>query len=213
MSFSKKFRSFAAWDKLHKGSTSRYVRAIRRKHSLRPDLPLKALSQLHLSRAGVAHRAWKLLSDDDKTLRERALQVLTRMDRGISLTHAMKDIAINRRDVIRQLGEALVKRGARWIVSKNNIIQRELPFYEHGQATRIIVRNQRDARRVSQYMAATKEVFKRKGDLSRLKQFEGKYIIDADGNKRYFETDPQKLFDIQERIEELELVPEWYRWA
>jgi hypothetical protein len=109
------------------------------------------------------------------------------------------------------LGKAILKKGGRWIVSKLNWIQRELPFYEDGKATTIIVRNQRDARRVSKYMAAAKKVLK--GDTKELKKFTGKYIIDAEGKKRYFETDPQAIFDIHERIEELETIPEWYRWA
>jgi len=74
------------------------------------------------------------------------------------------------------------------------------------------VRNQRDATRVSQYLAATKEVFKRGGDLSKLKKFEGQYIVDADGVKHHLETDPQAIYDAHERIEHPEVAQDVYRW-
>lgn len=210
MAFSEKYGNFKAWLKAA-DRTTRYGQLIIKKHKIFPKLSLNALRAVAVTEGFLSRKSWKTLSLTEKTMRERALQVYTRMNKGESLTEARNGIKISMKQLLKHLGKALFKKGRRWAIKKTNNIQRELPFYENGRAVTIVVRNQRDARRVSEYMAATKRVLR--GDDTTLQPFEGEYIIDADGRERFFETNLERIFEIHDCIENQEIIPEWYRWA
>jgi len=211
MKFSSKYDTFEDWLSSFKGSES-YKNRIIRLHSKYPNASLsqlrghpkareKTVSQL--KQKAVYKRSWSELTKKELNLREKSLEVLSKVRNGQSLSKASKELHIEPKTVIKYTN-AFRKLKGKWIVKSQDRISRVMSIYENGKQEWIEVRDSRIASKIGKYNSAVNE-FLRTGNESILKQFK-KPFKDSKGNLHYFETDPDKLYEIAESQEE----PEFY---
>jgi hypothetical protein len=101
---------------------------------------------------------------------------------------------------VRRASGAFRKRGARWVATRTDRVQRYLQTYEHGTRTSVLVRDSRTATLLSRYANAVGRYLET-GDPSGLREFEGKTYVDAHGKVHTFETDPAMIRAAVERSE------------
>lgn len=211
MRFSPKYKNFEDWLTNFKGSES-YRNRIIRMHSKYPNA---SLSQLRGHPKGKEHivsvlkpepvykRSWSELTKRELTLREKSLEVLSKVRKGQSLTKASKELQTTPETVIKHTG-AFRKVKRKWIAKSQDRISRVMSIYENGKKEWIEIRDSRIASKIGKYNSAVNE-FLRTGDIKVLKKFK-KPFKDAHGKLQYFKTDPDKLYEIAEQQEE----PEFY---
>ena len=147
---------------------------------------------------------WKNLTGKQKSQRKLALEVLRLMRKGNSFSSATKETGFSSYLSKKNLGRYLRKKSGRFFPTKTDSIQRSMEFYEKGKGRIFIVtKNSKDASLIGEYFASVRQAI-RTGDDSHLKKFKRKSITDAEGKKHKFETDLEKIFDIEEGIEEPE---------
>jgi len=211
MKFSPKYDIFEDWLNNFKGSES-YKNRIIRLHS---KYPSASLSQLrghpkarervisHLKEKTVYKRSWSELTRRELILREKSLDVLRKVKNGQSLSKASKELHIKPETVIKNTN-AFRKSKGKWIAKSEDRISRVMSIYENGQQKWIEIKDSRIASRIGKYNSAVNE-FLRTGNEDILKQFI-KPFKDSKGNLHFFETYPDKLYEIAESLEE----PEFY---
>ena len=195
--FSATYRTFAAWFQA-KPRVSAYAKTIIRRHSIAPHATLGLLREK--APASASQLSWGSLSAGQRELRKRSLDVLKLMRQGQPLSTAAKHVDITPRAAREQLGHALVKHGGRWMARKYDTIQRVMRIYEHGRITSIAVTNSKDASLIGEYFSAVRKALRTR-DPHPLQKFKHLTITDAEGKVHRFETDYQKVKDIDERIE------------
>ena len=208
-SFSSKYGTFASWIKSGVRNT-RYGKEIIKKHYLMPKLALNELRNARITKATISNKHYMSLTSAENTSRQKALKVLYRMRRGERFKDILKEIEIKAVDVKRHLGNTIYKKRGRLLARPTDTIERNMVFYENGRIRSIIITNSRDARRIAQYMNAVKEALNT-GDDKPLRKFKNMVTTDAYGNKRKFETELEKLYEIEEQKEDSEFF-EVYRW-
>jgi len=211
MEFSPKYNIFEHWPNNFKGSKS-YKNRIIRLHSKYPNA---SLSQLRghpkagervvsqLKEKPVYKKSWSELTRRERILREKSLDVLRKVRNGQSLSRASKELHIRPETVIK-ITNAFRKSKGKWIARSQDRISRIMSIYENGQQKWIEIRDSRIASGIGKYNSAVNQ-FLRTGNEDVLKQFI-KPFKDSKGNLHYFETDPDKLNEIAESLEE----PEFY---
>jgi len=211
MIFSDKYHTFQDWLSSFKGSQS-YKDRIIRLHSKYPDA---SLSQLRghpegeeklvsvLKPKPVFKRSWSELTRRERSLRERSLEVLSKVRNGKSLSEASRELHTNPETVIKNTN-AFRKSKGKWVAKSQDRISRVMGIYENGKQEWIEIKDSRTASRIGKYNSAVKE-FLRTGNKDILKPFK-KPFKDAKGKLHYFETNPEKLYEIAESQEE----PEFY---
>jgi hypothetical protein len=211
MIFSDKYSTYQDWINNFKGSES-YKSRITREHSKYPDASLsqlrghpkekqKLVSKLKVK--PVYKRSWYDLSKRELRLREQSLDVLSKVRNGKSLYEASKEIGIEPKAVVKNTN-AFKKVNGKWIAKSQDRISRVMGIYENGKQEWIEIKDSRTASRIGKYNSAVKE-FLRTGNKDILKPFK-KPFKDAKGKLHYFETNPEKLYEIAESQEE----PEFY---
>ena len=211
MQFSKDYRTFEDWLKAHPEQTA-YNQRIIRGHSV---FPKATLSQLRghapkgkkpvsrLKPVPVYKRSWNSLNKRQLSQREKSLDVLRKVRDGQSITNASRELHTTPNTVIKNT-HAFKKVNGKWIAKSYDRISRIMSVYENGRQEWIEVRDSRTASRIGKYNSAVNE-FLRTGNIHVLKPFR-KPFRDARGKSHYFETDPDKLYEIAEQQEE----PEFY---
>lgn len=195
-----RYGSFHRWKKNTTGS-SQYIKRVEKLRQLFPDLPLKKLVKKRIKDADLSLKSWNELTPTQKETRKRALRVIDNMrSEGESFTAALKQNEVDKMIIKRHLGNSLFKRNRRYKIKALDNIQRGMHFYEDGVVRDIIVTNSIDASLIGKYFSAVRHAI-RTGDTSQLTPFVGKSIVDASGSLRTFETDIEKLFEIEERKE------------
>ncbi len=150
-------------------------------------------------------RRWKNLSPKQKLLREKSLSVLSEARKSKqSLSKLAKRHEVSRKTVLNNTN-AFKKRRGRWNAKRFDKIPRVMKINENGKETSIQINDSRTAALIGRYHNAVKK-FLNTGDKKALRKFRRKKIKDIDGNLHSFETNPDSLIDINERIEE----PEFY---
>jgi DNA-binding CsgD family transcriptional regulator len=211
MIFSKQYSTFQDWINNFKGSES-YKDRITREHSKFPDASLsqlrghpkekqKLVSKLKVK--PVYKRSWYDLTQRELSLREKSLDVLSKVRNSQSLYESSKEIGINPETVVKHTN-AFKKVNGKWIAKSQDRISRVMSIYENGKKEWIEIKDSRTASRIGRYNSAVKE-FLRTGNKNVLKPFK-KPFKDANGKLHYFETNPEKLYQIAESQEE----PEFY---
>jgi len=211
MIFSDKYSTYQDWINNFKGSES-YKSRITREHSKYPEASLsqlrghpkekqKLVSKLKVK--PVYKRSWYDLSKRELRLREQSLDVLSKVRNGKSLYEASKEIGIEPKAVVKNTN-AFKKVNGKWIAKSQDRISRVMGIYEKGKQEWIEIKDYRTASRIGKYNSAVKE-FLRTGNKDILKPFK-KPFKDAKGKLHYFETNPEKLYEIAESQEE----PEFY---
>lgn len=116
-----------------------------------------------------------------------------RMQDGMSLTQAAKDIRVAPERLRHYLGEmdVIEKRGNRWSVIDNR--DRQVQLYSNGRVETIVVHGYDASRQVGLYMWAVKQ-FLTTNDRSLLTFWQGQFITDTQGDRYPFETRPNVLY-------------------
>jgi len=211
MIFSDKYSTYQDWINNFEGSES-YKSRITREHSKYPEASLsqlrghpkekqKLVSKLKVK--PVYKRSWYDLSKRELRLREQSLDVLSRVRNGQSLYDASRELHTNPETVIKNTN-AFRKSKGKWVAKSQDRISRVMGIYENGKQEWIEIKDSRTASRIGKYNSAVKE-FLRTGNKDILKPFK-KPFKDAKGKLHYFETNPEKLYEIAESQEE----PEFY---
>jgi len=207
--FSIDYKTFEDWSSSFKGSES-YKNRIIRLHSKYPNASLSQLRGHPKARERVVSqlkekpaykRSWSELTRRELILREKSLDVLRKVKNGLSLSKASKELHIKPETVIKNTN-AFRKSKGKWIAKSEDRISRVMGIYENGQQKWIEIKDSRIASRIGKYNSAVNE-FLRTGNEDVLKPFK-KPFKDSNGNLHYFETDPDKLYEIVESQEELE---------
>jgi hypothetical protein len=208
--FSRTHRTYAEW--AGQARPSPYKATIERLHTIYPESTLSQLRRhpAHREHAlGVLHarpvhaRSWSTLTPTERELRSKSLKVISQMRRhGYSLTRASRDAGISPYTVRRHTNAVRYK-GYRYRPKAYDRIDRRMAINEGGRERWITVKDSRHASMIGRYHSAVRQ-FLETGDASHLKPFKGKRVRDIDGNWHTLETDPDKLYEIEEQREEEE---------
>ena len=196
--FSSQFRTFRAWNRATKDSP--YKRRILRRRQFLPRASLKVLRVASLRSVTLAHVSWKQLSGIERSLREDALLVLAQMRKGASLSKAMIEFQIGKRDVLRHLGKFIFKRGGKWVVRGFDRVERARWFYSNGRRVNVMVNDSRVASLISRYLSRVHVALDR-NKPSMLQEFKDVRVIDKDGRLYRFELDLDVIREILFREE------------
>jgi hypothetical protein len=153
----------------------------------------------------IHKKSWKNLTPRQKSLRERSLEILSIAKKSKqSLSEIAKKNHVSVRTVINNTN-AFKKVSNRFIPKKFDRISRVIKINENGKEKSIEIKDSRVASSIGSYHNAVKQ-FLNTGNKKSLSEFRNKRIKDAQGKLHKFETNPKKIIDINERIEE----PEFY---
>ena len=156
--------------------------------------------------APLHKRPWRKLTPRQKLLREKSLAVIgeLRNSKTKTLPQAANDNNITVKNVILHTngfknvnGKPVVKRWDR--------IRRVMRINTGGKEKSVEIRDSRTASVVGRYHNAVKQ-FLDTGDKSKLSKFRNKKVKDSKGKLHQFETNPDEIIRINQRIEE----PEFY---
>jgi len=150
-------------------------------------------------------RRWEKLSPKQKLLREKSLSVLSearKSKQSLSKLAERHDISLK---TVLNNTNSFRKRQRRWNAKRFDKVPRVMKINENGKEVSIQINDSRTAALIGRYHNAVKK-FLNTGDKKSLKKFKNKKIKDIDGNFHSFETNPNSLIEINERIEE----PEFY---
>lgn len=148
---------------------------------------------------------WTLLSPKQKSIRERSLEVLsTARKSNQPLSKISKNHNISVRTVIRNTN-AFKKVNGKWIPKKYDKIPRMMIINENGKKVSVEINDSRIASTIGRYHNAVKE-FLNTGNKKKLSEFSKKKIRDSNNNFHSFETSPNKIIQIEKRVEEPEFV-------
>ncbi len=207
--FSPDYKTYEDWLSNFTGSES-YRNRIERLHSKYPDA---VLSQLRghpkgkekivsvLKPEPVYKRSWSAIAKRELRIREKSLEVLRKVRKGLSLTDASKELHTKPETVIKNTN-AFRKTKGKWIAKSQDRISRIMSIYENGKQSWIEVGDSRIASKIGKYNSAVNE-FLRTGDIKVLKPF-NKPFKDTTGKVHRFETNLDKLYEIAESQEEPE---------
>jgi len=151
----------------------------------------------------VYKRSWSELTRKEVILREKSLDVLSKVREGQSLYKASKELHTEPKTVIKYTNTFRKSKG-KWITKSQDRISRVMSIYENGKQQWIEIKDSRIASRIGKYNSAVNQ-FLRTGNEDILKQFK-KPFKDSESNLHFFEIDPDKLNEIAESEEE----PEFY---
>jgi hypothetical protein len=211
MKFSPKYPDFEDWFKNFNGSESYKNRVIR----LHSKYPHASLSQLRghpkarervvslLKQEPVYKRSWSSITKRELNQRQKSLEVLSKVRNGQSFSKASKELHIRPETVIKNTN-AFRKSKGKWIAKRMDRISRIMCIYENGKQQWVEIKDSRIASKIGKYNSAVNE-FLTTGNKDILKQFKRPFK-DAKGKLHYFETNPDKLYEIAESQEE----PEFY---
>lgn len=124
---------------------------------------------------------------------------------GGSLQRAARDNHISTERFKKYLADqGLARRvGRKWQITDSR--RREMTVLSAGRAQNLILKDFENASRNGRHLAAVGQ-FLASNDAQLLIPFEGKYVMDADGDKHIFETDPNFLYMINRPGEPYEQV-------
>jgi hypothetical protein len=202
--FSREYRTYGEWFKAQPRNT-RYAKEIIRKHKLFPDKSLSQLRNLRISDYDLSKTAWKSLTSQQKRDRNLALEVLRSIRKGESLTQALDKRGLSKDFVLKNLGNQLQKSNGRWIATKTDSLEIEMLVYTKDGVRTIVTTSSKDRSRIAKYFNDVQKALKN-NDSSILTKYKRMKLIDAEGNEHHFETDLDKLYEIQETIEEPEFL-------
>ena len=149
-------------------------------------------------------KSWRQLDPEEKELRERSLDVLSESRRTKkSLTKIAKQNKISPRTVLRHTN-GFKKIKNRWIPKRFDKISRSMIINENGKKISIDINDSRHASTISKYNNAVQAL--KKGNRRKIKEFSKMKIKDSNKNIHSFETDPDVLIRIEERVKEPEFV-------
>jgi hypothetical protein len=136
---------------------------------------------------------YNAISERDQKLWDDIGQITTEVRLGASLNQASRKFGRDPRTVQRRGRAALRKLGnGRWAAKKADRLLRVLPRLTPEGIVEIPVTDSRQATILGKYWNAV-HFYRDSGDASKLQEFEGAYVIDADGNQVPLLTDLKVL--------------------
>jgi hypothetical protein len=133
------------------------------------------------------------MSKEDQDLWSNIVQAVTEVRAGASLRQASRKFGLDPRTVQRRAPSALRKlRSGRWVARTHDRLLRVLVIPTRKGLREIGVRDSRQASLLGKFWTAV-ERYRDTGDASALREFRGKYIIDATGKRFRLLTDLRAL--------------------
>jgi hypothetical protein len=201
--FSKHYKTFTAW-KRAMPRTSQYAQRVIRLHKLNPTANLNQIRRGKNLITTLGQTPFEFLNPRQKVEYKHSLDILRVMRRkNLSLTQAAQQVKLSPRKALKYIGKALKKIRGRYHAKQYDTIYRKMHIFEQGKRTTITVTNSKDATRIGQYHSAVGRLVYNQ-DTNALDEFKDDALIDIDGNKRTFETDPDTVLLILSRIEQYE---------
>jgi len=141
----------------------------------------------------TARRAWQTSDLVGNERYENALQVLCRVRRGESLSHAAREVGIAADTVLRYAGSTFTRdaRG-RWAAKPNDRLIRRVKWIDERGLTWVEPANAKEASKLSAYMAAVYD-FRDNGDDRALRRFKRMRLRTRQKQSLPFVTDPDLL--------------------
>lgn len=153
----------------------------------------------------IYRKSWKQLEPEEKELRERSLDVLSEARRTRkSLTKIARQNKISPKTVLHHTN-GFKKVNRRWVAKKFDKISRSMKINENGKKISIETNDSRHASTIGKYHNAVKD-FLNTGNKKKLSEFSKKKIKDSNKNIHSFETNPNTIIKIEERVQEPEFV-------
>lgn len=153
----------------------------------------------------ISKRSWNALNPRQKLLRERSLQVLNKSRKSSqSLSRIAKDFGISAKTVLHNTN-AFKKINRKWIPKKYDKISRVMKISENGKEISVEINDSRRASLIGKYHNSIRKFLESRDEKVLLK-FKNKRIKDTNHTFHLFETNPNRIIEINERIEE----PEFY---
>ena len=151
-------------------------------------------------------RPWNKLTPRQKMLREKSLAVVNelRNSKTKTLPQVANENNISVTTVLRHTN-GFKKVNGRLVTKRWDRIPRLMRINTDGKEKSVEIKDSRTASVVGRYHNAVKQ-FLNTGDKKKLQRFRNKKVKDSKGKLHRLETDPQKIIQINERIEE----PEFY---
>jgi len=206
--FSGEYRTYGEWLKAQSRDT-RYAKEIISKHERFPDKSLSQLRKLKASDYDLSQKAWQSLTSQQKSDRNLSLSVLREVRKGESLTQVLGKRGLRREFVLRNLGNQLQKSNGKWSANKTDSLEVEMLVYSKDGLRTIVTISSKDRSRIAKYFNDVNKALK-SNDVASLQKYKDMKIIDAEGKAHQFETDIDKIRDLEAGIEEPEFL-EIYR--
>ncbi len=165
------------------------------------------MATLNKKRAKIPlyRKRWVNLSPKQKLLREKSLSVLSDARKSNqSLSKLAKKHNVSRKTVLNNTN-AFRKKQRHWNSKRFDKVPRVMKINENRKEVSIQINDSRTASLIGRYQNTVKQ-FLNTGNKKVLRRFHKKKIKDIDGNAHSFETNPESLIEINQRIEE----PEFY---
>jgi hypothetical protein len=125
---------------------------------------------------------------------ERVLHGVSFMRRhGVSIKEAASEVGTTPETVVRYARPALKRVHARWAARAQDRLERPMHLYDPKGSYQTTVASSETATRISKYHHEGVDAFKVTGDESKLRAFAGKYVVDVEGQRHYFLTDPAAI--------------------
>jgi hypothetical protein len=199
--FSRTFRTFADWLAAQSAATP-YVRKITRLYAQHPKASLSQLRRhprkttKPLSRLKKVHKALlspRFLSPKERKVQQDAIDVAREMrTSGQPFSVVARRLGVNRAAVARRLEPYLEKRGGRFRLTETDRLPRAMLLYDERGAYTVIVRSRKEASKIGRYHAALKK-WRRLRDQRILAPFDRMVVVDENGERHRFLTDPVAL--------------------
>ena len=109
-----------------------------------------------------------------------------------SLARAAREAGVPARTVLRHVRTTLRKVNGRWRARPQDRLPRSMRFYSPEGEVPITVLGSKDASKISEYHVAVKQRLET-GDSRLLQRFQGEAVLDAEGRRHPFITDPAAL--------------------
>lgn len=202
--FSDRFPTFFDW--LEQASNSNYSKRITKLHFWYPDATLEQLSgrkKLPTNKLPFHLVDPRGLNAKEKSQRIDAISVLNRIRHGENPNSVIVDARISKKELQKHLGRSIKFQKNSIDVSKSDKIPRSMIISEDGNEISVIVRGSSQASKIGRYQNA-KRNFLQTGDDSKLEEFSKVKLKDADGKIHKFETNPEKIIEIEDKKEEAE---------
>ena len=146
--------------------------------------------------------SWDDLSAHQKVERNQALEVLRRMRRGVTLKKASKEVGLSIKSAKSHIGGVLYKKRGKWLAKLEDTLQRCMVIYDKdkGKIT-ITVKNSEDAASIGVYLSLV-NIALNEGKERVFRRLSTKSIRDVFGKRYRFETNLNRLYEIQDEIED-----------
>ena len=152
------------------------------------------------------NRNWKvdldLLTPKQLAKYDDSLEALYHIRHGYSMKKASQATRTSARTIKKYVGSALRIKNHKTIARKSDSLLRKMSIYENGKEYFIQIRGTKKASLIGRYQSAIGRL--KENDTSLLLSFREIKIRDINGKIHRFDSDPDKILEILERIEEPE---------